>query len=89
MQASRCWVSGRVQGVWYRGTTARKAAELGLQGYAKNLADGRVEVLAVGEADAIKRLQVWLWEGPVAADVTGVDCESLSETPTVEGFQTY
>ena len=45
--ARRCFVSGRVQGVFYRASTRQKAVELGCTGYARNLSDGRVEVLAV------------------------------------------
>ena len=68
-QGRRCWVSGRVQGVYFRGATQRKATELGLTGYARNLPDGRVEVLVCGEAAKIQALCEWLWEGPPLAEV--------------------
>jgi acylphosphatase len=68
-----CWVSGRVQGVYYRGTAAQRARELGVTGYAKNLADGRVEVLACGEAAAVAAFIEWLWTGSTASRVTGVE----------------
>ena len=68
----RCYVSGRVQGVWYRAYTRRKALELGITGYARNLPDGRVEVLACGEETAVAALREWLWEGPPRAQVTDV-----------------
>jgi acylphosphatase len=45
--ARRCFVAGRVQGVFYRASTRQRAQELGCRGYAHNLPDGRVEVLAV------------------------------------------
>jgi acylphosphatase len=48
MIARRAFVSGRVQGVFYRATAVRKATSLALQGFARNLSDGRVEVLAIG-----------------------------------------
>jgi acylphosphatase len=51
-----CLVSGRVQGVWYRDSTQRQAQALGISGYARNLPDGRVEVLACGETAALQRL---------------------------------
>lgn len=65
----RCFVSGRVQGVFFRASTARKAAELGVTGHAINLDDGRVEVLAIGPADALDALCGWLRRGPPAARV--------------------
>ncbi len=73
-----CYVSGRVQGVWYRGSTRRQAEQLGLSGYARNLDDGRVEVLACGEQDAVEALQQWLWQGPPAASVTDVVCREVA-----------
>jgi acylphosphatase len=74
----RCLVSGRVQGVYYRASTVRLAAELGLKGYARNLPDGRVEVLACGEPQAVERLLAWLWDGPSAAGVTAVDVQDAA-----------
>ncbi len=74
----RCYVSGTVQGVWYRGCTRNKAQELGVKGYARNLDDGRVEVLACGEDAAVKALRDWLWEGPKQARVEDVQSELLS-----------
>ena len=68
----RCLVSGRVQGVFFRATTAQRARELGLSGWAKNLPDGRVEVVVAGDPDAVARLAAWLWEGPSAARVSEV-----------------
>ncbi|HMN43463.1 MAG TPA: acylphosphatase [Povalibacter sp.] len=75
--ARRCFVSGRVQGVFYRGSTRQKAIELGLSGYARNLPDGRVEVLAVGDATAVVSLIDWLAIGPPAAHVSNVDVIEL------------
>ena len=69
----RFFISGRVQGVWFRASTAREATRLGLVGWARNLADGRVEVLASGASDAIDELARWLHVGPPAATVRSVD----------------
>jgi len=71
----RCLVAGRVQGVFFRAATREQAQRLGLTGLARNLADGRVEVLACGEPDAIGQLREWLHTGPPEAEVTGVACE--------------
>jgi acylphosphatase len=68
-------VSGRVQGVYYRAATADQARRLALRGWVKNLPDGRVEVVAAGPADALTELTGWLWEGPPAARVDGVQVE--------------
>jgi acylphosphatase len=74
----RCQVSGRVQGVFFRASTRQKAIELGCRGYARNLADGRVEVLVAGESPAVQSLIDWLWIGPPAAHVTRVDVEEIA-----------
>jgi acylphosphatase len=71
----RCLVAGRVQGVYYRAATADEAARLSLDGWVKNLADGRVEVVAAGEPAAIAQLARWLWNGPPAARVDAVHVE--------------
>jgi acylphosphatase len=71
----RSFVSGRVQGVFYRATCVRKAESLGLAGYARNLSDGRVEVLACGEEAAVDELISGLWEGSPASKVSDVATE--------------
>lgn len=87
MTAARFLVSGRVQGVFYRASTREQAMALGLSGYAKNLPDGRVEVVASGEASAIDALERWLWRGPSAAKVTEVTRENCV-APDQDGFRT-
>lgn len=74
-QAVRCIVGGRVQGVYYRAATAEQAQRLGIDGWVKNLADGRVEVLAAGSPEAVAALVRWLWQGPPAARVDSVQVE--------------
>lgn len=73
MAAARFLVSGVVQGVFYRASTRTQARQLGLTGHACNLPDGRVEVIAHGEPDALDALERWLWQGPPAAEVEGVE----------------
>jgi acylphosphatase len=72
-----CFVSGKVQGVWFRASTQDKAKELGLTGWARNLPDGRVEVLAFGEKEMLTALYEWLHEGPPMAKVTEVTYEEV------------
>ncbi len=76
IKAARFFVSGRVQGVFFRASTLRQAQALQVRGYARNLADGRVEVLAVGDTDALRRLELWLQHGPQLAKVESVTQES-------------
>lgn len=71
-EAERFLVSGRVQGVGYRAFARREAEALGLSGHALNLPDGRVEVLAIGDAAAREALATALARGPLLARVDGV-----------------
>ncbi len=66
------YVSGRVQGVFFRDSTRKKAQGLSLCGWVKNIPDSRVEVLACGEEEDVNALKEWLWEGPPAAKVSEV-----------------
>lgn len=77
MSCARFLVSGRVQGVFYRASTRREALRLGLSGQARNLADGRVEVVASGTAEALDALERWLHTGPPAAHVNEVRREPM------------
>ena len=79
--ARRCLISGRVQGVYYRASARERARAGGIAGYARNLPDGRVEVLACGEEAAVQEFIAWLWIGPVAAKVTEVAVEPLELAP--------
>lgn len=73
----RCTVSGRVQGVFYRASARHEAARLGISGYARNLENSSVEVLACGKKNAVNDLCAWLATGPAQAQVTNVACESV------------
>lgn len=66
------FVKGRVQGVWFRASTQDQAKALGLTGWARNLPDGRVEVMACGEKDKVEQLYAWLQVGPELAAVEEV-----------------
>ena len=86
--AKRCLVSGKVQGVFYRASTADRARALGMTGYAKNLPDGRVEVLACGEEAKVMALIDWLRQGPPAAKVQGVDVQDADVALAPQDFST-
>jgi acylphosphatase len=73
MICRKCLVGGRVQGVFYRATALRRAQELAICGYARNLPDGRVEIMACGEDQAVQAFIKWLWIGSSASKVTSVE----------------
>ncbi|MEW8625269.1 MAG: acylphosphatase [Candidatus Thiodiazotropha sp.] len=75
----RCFIGGRVQGVFYRASARHEAQRLGITGFAKNLSDGRVEVVACGSVDALDELKDWLRKGPSGASVSGVSCEAIEQ----------
>lgn len=82
-----CQVFGKVQGVWFRAGAQQEAQRLGLDGYARNLSDGTVEVLACGDKEAIAELKEWLWQGPPLAEVTDILCRPAEQDP-LAGFVT-
>ena len=80
-------VEGRVQGVWFRESTRRQAELLGIRGHAVNCADGSVEVLACGQAEAMAQLAEWLQQGPPLAQVRTVTVSEFQGQPP-SGFVT-
>lgn len=81
----RVVVSGRVQGVWFRDSCRREARRLGVQGWAVNRSDGRVEAVFEGPPDAVLSMVNWAMHGPPRAEVT--DLELTEEPPEGEaGF---
>ncbi|MEJ2763756.1 acylphosphatase [Photobacterium sp. MCCC 1A19761] len=79
-------IKGMVQGVGFRFHTAHEGLKFGLAGYAKNLPDGSVEVLACGEEAQVKQLVQWLQQGPRASRVDKVETEALAWRH-VDGFE--
>jgi len=67
------FISGRVQGVFFRAHTQEKAFELGVKGWVRNLPDGRVEAVFEGDEDAVKKIIDWCHVGPPAARVDDVE----------------
>ena len=65
-------IEGRVQGVWFRESTRKKAQFLGVLGWVRNRSDGTVEAVAEGEEDKVKALVSWCYQGPPSAQVTQV-----------------
>ncbi|GGD43251.1 acylphosphatase [Pseudoxanthomonas indica] len=85
MAAARFLVRGKVQGVFFRASTRDAATRWGLDGIARNLDDGGVEVIAAGDAAALEQLARWLQHGPPMAHVESVQQFEWNE-PTSPGF---
>jgi acylphosphatase len=68
----RLIIEGRVQGVWFRESTRKEAARLGVYGWVRNRPDGTVEVVAEGPEDKVRKLVTWCHHGPTSAQVTRV-----------------
>jgi len=80
------FVSGRVQGVWFRQSTKDKADANGVTGWVRNLDDGRVEVMACGDESGVLQLEAWLSIGPELATVAEVTAQPV---PCDECFNTF
>jgi len=87
MKAVRFLIGGKVQGVWFRASARDQAVALNLRGFARNLADGRVEVLAIGDDDAVEQLAQWLHFGPPQARVDELERIETEEDVHVDGFE--
>jgi acylphosphatase len=84
---ARFWVSGRVQGVFFRDNTRRWASSFGLSGWVRNLPDGRVEALVEGDKEKITSLERRLWEGPPLSHVLNVQTEWETYTGEFSDFR--
>lgn len=71
------YVSGRVQGVFYRRFTHQEATARGLKGWVRNTDDDRVEIIVCGEKEQVDSLVEWLWDGPPAANVKHVEIQEI------------
>lgn len=89
MVATRFFISGKVQGVFFRASAQAEAERLGLAGWALNLEGGRVEVLAVGSSSEIAEFAMWLEHGPPGARVDGIETElaDVEEYEALQGFR--
>ena len=80
------YISGRVQGVFFRDSTRHLARQYGVAGWVRNLPDGRVEAVFEGEKDAVQRLIDWCHQGPPGARVDRVDVEWQEYTGAFTDF---
>jgi acylphosphatase len=81
------YVSGEVQGVFFRDATRQRAGELGLDGWVKNLPDGRVEAVFEGPAEKVEEMIRWCEQGPPHARVESVDSEHGEARGDLSGFE--
>jgi acylphosphatase len=80
------WISGRVQGVFFRSTTRAQAQARGLTGWVRNAPDGRVEAEVQGASAAVEQLIAECRDGPPAARVTEVHVTDIDVIPNEQGF---
>ena len=80
------WISGLVQGVWFRASTRDRARALGVDGWVRNLPDGRVEVVAEGPRQAVDALIEFCRQGPGPARVDDVELGDEEPTGQFRGF---
>lgn len=80
-------IHGRVQGVWYRASTQKQAAALGLSGFVRNVADGSVEAVAEGPREQLEALIAWCREGPPHARVSEVESRFGDATGEFDDFR--
>lgn len=83
----RLRITGRVQGVWFRGATEAEARRLGVDGWVRNLPDGSVEALIQGEPSAVRALASWCRTGPSGARVDDVVETSEPRGDDLAGFR--
>ncbi len=85
MNAKRLVIAGRVHGVGYRAWMVQKATALGLSGWVRNRADGKVEALIAGDVAAVEELSRACRRGPRLAEISSID-EEMADLPEEPGF---
>lgn len=86
-ERAHVYVSGGVQGVFYRDSARREARQLGLDGWIQNLPDGRVEAVFEGPSRSVRRMVRWCEEGPPHASVENVEAEFGEARGDLRGFE--
>jgi len=86
-ERAHVYVSGRVQGVFFRESAREKAEELGLSGWVENLPDGRVEVVCEGASPDVREMVRWCEEGPPTARVENVEADLEDAGGDLKGFE--
>lgn len=87
MERAHVFVSGKVQGVYYRANTRETARDRGVEGWVRNLDDGRVEAVFEGEDDTVEAMVEWCHKGSPRAEVENVEVEWEDATDEFDGFE--
>ncbi len=88
MKKIKAIVSGKVQGVGFRMYTRQKAQQLSVRGYVRNLANGDVEIVAIGATEQVDALLQWAESGPPSARVNNLEIEAIAlNLEEFEGFE--
>ena len=83
------FVSGRVQGVFFRQSTQLQAQSLGVKGWARNLSDGKVEAVFEGDKSAVQKVVDYCRHGPLAAKVENIEINYEKYMGEFSGFETF
>jgi acylphosphatase len=86
-ERAHVYVSGQVQGVFFRDSAREKAQQLGLNGWVKNLPDGRVEALVEGPSEGVREMVRWCEQGPSQAEVEDVETEFEASEGDLTSFE--
>ena len=81
------FVSGKVQGVFFRDSAVRQAERLGVFGWVQNLENGIVEAVLEGEKDKVEKMIKWMRNGPLLAEVKEIDIDRQRYTGEFQDFQ--
>lgn len=87
MVTKHVYISGKVQGVYFRDYTRKKALALEVSGWVRNLPDGRVEAVFQGDEDKVKAMLEWCWEGSPRSQVKDMQVEDLETAENYTGFR--
>jgi acylphosphatase len=86
-ERAHVYVSGEVQGVFFRDSARERAEQLGLAGWVRNIPDGRVEALFEGPSERVREMVRWCEEGPSHAEVESVEAEFEASRGDLTGFE--
>ena len=86
-ERAHVYISGQVQGVFFRDSARERAEQLGLAGWVRNLPDGRVEAIFEGPSQKVREMVQWCEEGPSHAEVEDVEAEIEASAGDLEGFE--